>query len=119
MQVDQERQCIYTFNQKSGAIQKHNMDLQVLLTKQLHKEDVTASAWCGHRMSSLMLGFSDGTIRVYEMQGDERDWEPKQTIQAFVQGKRAAVTSLKVDRESGIVYGASSLGSVKIIRLNL
>jgi hypothetical protein len=31
-------------------------------------------------MSSLMLGFSDGTIRVYEMRGDERDWEPKQTI---------------------------------------
>ncbi len=80
VQVDQERQCIYTFNLKSGAMQKHDLNLQLLLTKQLHKEDVTASAWCGHRMSSLMLGFSDGTIRVYEMRGDERDWEPKQTI---------------------------------------
>ena len=80
LQVDQERQCVYTFNSKSGVIQKYDFNLQLLLTKQLHKEDVTASVWCGHRMSSLLIGFSDGTIRVYEIRGEERDWEPKQTI---------------------------------------
>lgn len=62
-------------------------------------------------MANLMLGYSDGTIRVYEVRDEDKDttWEPKQTFGSFATGgKRAAVVSLKVHQESGVVYGSSS-----------
>lgn len=97
LQVDAERQRLYTFNSKNGAIQIHDCNLHVTLTKQLHKEEVTASVWCGHRMANLMVGFNDGTIRVYEVQSSDKDttWESKQTFAPFANGgKKGAVTSL-------------------------
>jgi hypothetical protein len=48
-------------------------------------------------MANLMVGFSDGTIRVYEVQSSDKDttWEPKQTFAPFATGgKKGAVTSL-------------------------
>jgi hypothetical protein len=48
-------------------------------------------------MASLMVGFSDGTIRVYEVENSDKEttWEPKQTFGAFATGgKKGAVTSL-------------------------
>ena len=80
LQVDQERQCLYTFNSKSGVIQKHDLNLTLVLTKQLYKEEITSSVWCGHRMESLMIGFGDGTIRVYSVTENDKEWEPTQTI---------------------------------------
>ena len=96
------------------------MNLHVTLTKQLHKEEITASVWCGHKLRYMMLGFSDGTLRLYEIPEDkESTWEPKQIINAFVNinGKRGSVTSLKVHSETGAVYAASSLGTVKLLRV--
>lgn len=125
MQVDSQRQCIYTFNSKSGTIQRHDMRLQVTMTKLLHKEDVTASVFCGHGMRSLMVGFSDGTIRVYDADeaatAKDDKWEAKQTIAAFVNvgGKKGAVTCLKVHAETGAVYGSSSQGNIKLLRVQM
>ena len=63
-------------------------------------------------MRCLVVGFSDGVVKVYEVTEDEASttWEPKQTINAFVSvaGKKGSVTCLKVHPESGALYGASS-----------
>lgn len=96
------------------------MNLNVTLTKQLYKEDITASVWCGHKLRFMMVGFSDGTLRLYEVPEDkESTWEPKPTINAFVNinGKKGSVTSLKVHPETGAVYAASSMGTLKLLRV--
>jgi hypothetical protein len=120
--VDPLRQSFYTFNSKSGVLQRHNLQLQVVLTKQLHKEEVTAYTWAGHKMEALVLGFADGMVRVYEGFSEEEEdmapWEqPVKSFEAFtnVQGKKGAVSVLKVHRDTGALYGASTQGNIKLL----
>lgn len=84
-----------------------------------------------------MVGFSDGLIKVYDADEvaayveekhknndrhiEEKAWCGEYTIPAFVSvgGKKGAVTQLKVHAESGAVYGASSQGNIKMLRLSM
>jgi hypothetical protein len=64
------------------------------------------------------VGFQDGVVKLFDL--DQNDaWEAKITINAFtsVGGKKGAVTSLKTHSESGALYGASSLGTVKLLKI--
>ena len=69
-------------------------------------------------MQSLAVGFSDGVVKLFDLDGNEA-WESKATINAFtnVGGKKGAVTSLKLHGESGALYGSSSLGNVKLLKI--
>ena len=112
---------------KPGQIQIYNNDLVPGLAVQLSKEDITAYAWCGHRQQYLALGFSDGRVRFYDcsvndVSSEARLWEePKLCVNAFcsVGGKKGAVTALRVHSETGAVFGASSQGNVKLLRVQL
>ena len=98
-----------------------------VLAVQLAKEEITACAWCGHRQQHLALGFSDGHVSFYDCAApnastDEKLWEvPGSCVNAFcnVGGKKGAVTALRVHAESGAVFGASSQGNVKLLRVQL
>jgi WD40 repeat protein len=118
---DPERNGFMTFGAKSGLVVRHNPDLTVAWQKQVSKEDITACCWAGHKLRSLVLGFSDGLVKVYRVGEDENEWEPQQTLEAFVsvQGRKGAVTALKVHPETGAIYGASSQGNVKLLLLEV
>ena len=118
---DPERNQFFTFGAKSGLIVCHNADLAIAFQKQIHKEDITACCWAGHKMRSLVVGFSDGLVKVFRVGAVESEWEPQQSLEAFVnvQGRRGAVTSLKVHPQTGAVYGASSQGNVRLLLLEV
>lgn len=57
-------------------------------------------------------------MKLFDLDQNEA-WEAKTTINAFTSagGKKGAVTSLKTHGESGALYGASSLGTVKLLKI--
>jgi hypothetical protein len=96
------------------------MDLQTTISKQLHKEDVTSCLQCGHMGRVLVVGFSDGILKIYSLESGDFD-EPRQQIGVFtnVNGKKGPVTSLHYSVESGILFAATTLGCVKLVRIAL
>lgn len=68
----------------------------------------------------LAVGFSDGILKIYSLENNDFD-EAKQQIGVFtnVNGKKGPVTSLRFSVESGILFAASTLGCVKLVRITL
>ena len=73
MAADPLRQTFYSFNSKTGFVQRHNMELQVTVQRQVWKEEITAYCWAGHRLESLVLGFADGLVKVFRVSVDDKD----------------------------------------------
>lgn len=92
--------------------------------KLLAKEEITAAA-VSPTQDSLVLGTSDGLVKIYDLHSHEGSsaaqgsaQTEKGSISAFTNyGRKGAVSKLRFHPSSGALFAASNLGCVKLLRL--
>lgn len=89
---------------------------EVAPPRQLMREEITATA-LSPSQSSLVLGTSEGVVKVFDVNG----LKERMNMNAFthVMGRKGAVSRLRFHPQNGALFGASTVGCVKLLRLSV
>lgn len=80
----------------------------------LHMEEITSVA-VTESETTLVAGFRDGYIKIFNM---ERDFEVRESYQAFssVGNKKGGVSQVRIHPTNGALFASSTIGNLKLFR---
>jgi len=80
----------------------------------LHNEEVT-SVDINPAENTLVTGFKDGIVKIYNI---NKDYDIRESYQAFSAqgGKKGAVAQVRVHPTNGALYASSTIGNFKLFR---
>jgi WD40 repeat protein len=80
----------------------------------LHSDEIT-SVDLNESENSLVAGFKDGAIKIFNI---NKDYELRESYSAFSESgnKKGGVSQVRIHPTNGAVYAASTIGNFKLFR---
>jgi WD40 repeat protein len=83
----------------------------------LHTDEVT-SVDLNEAENTLVAGFKDGIIKIFNISKSTGECEQRESYSAFSQAgnKKGGVSQLRIHPTNGALYAASTIGNFKLFR---
>merc|ERR1712051_409220 len=110
---------VLCFNAKPGYVIEYDLrkEGEHITDKGLTKEEITAVAIAPDQRS-LVLGQSDGIVKIYDVRNGVNALAEQSVINAFTNyGRKGTVSRLRFHPGTKALFAASNIGCVKLLRL--